>query len=235
MCRSSVKVASSALTFVAILGCGAASQPIVAEPETARAEPKASTPQSWVEVRRDDERAADRAEPEVQAKIVSGHDAHEARHEPDRSPAAVLKGLTHPGVAFVVEYSLTDAYQRAADACTAQAGADEKKRSECPKKVRERFGADVIRFREDNDGRLWWMIYRRKGDDLVETHSTRIELDASTAPTVTMTTIGHGNGKRPLLKGLSRVELGVPNEYSIEIHDPELGHLVYDAKVGVVR
>jgi hypothetical protein len=229
-------VASSALALAAALGCGAASQPLAAKPETARAEPKASSSRNWVEVRRDEASPGARPEePEAQAKIVPEHAAHDARHEPERSPAAVLKGLTHPGVVFMVEYSLTDAYQRATEACTAEAGADEKKRGECPGKVRERFGADVIRFREDDDGRLWWLVYQRKGDDLVETHSTRVELDVSAAPTVTMTTIGHGKGKRPLFKGLSRVELGVPNEYSIEIHDPELGHLVYDAKVGLVR
>ena len=48
-------------------------------------------------------------------------------------------------------------------------------------------------------------------------------------------TLGYGKGKRQLFKGLSRIEIGVPNEYSVEVQDPEFGHLVYDAKVGLVR
>jgi hypothetical protein len=229
-------VASSALALVATLGCGASSQPIVAKPETARAQAKESTPRNWVEMQGAVERASTSAnELAAQAKMGPDQGAHEARHEPQRSPAAVLKGLTHPGVVFMVEYSLTDAYQRATDACIAEAKADAKKRAACPSRVREQFTADVIRFSEDDDGRLWWMIYKRKGDELVETHSTRVELDVSAAPAVTMKTLGYGTGKRQLFKGLSRIEIGVPNEYSIEIQDPEFGRLVYDAKVGLVR
>ena len=100
-----------------------------------------------MEVRRSEGAAARQANPEAQAKVVVEHAAHEARHAPEQSPAAVLKGLTQPGVVFAVEYSLTDAYQRATQACTAEAGEDEKKRSACPAKVRERFGADVTFIR----------------------------------------------------------------------------------------
>ena len=235
MCRSSVLVASSALVLAAALGCGGRSKPEVVAPEAARAEQKTSSPRNWVELRRNDESAAQPAEPSSQAKVFEQHAAHEAHHDSDRSPAAVPKGLTHPGVVFVVDYPLTDAYQRAAESCNAVAGDNEAKRAECLAKVRERFTADVIRFKQDDDGRLWWVIYKRKGEDLLETHSTRVELDVSTPQRVTMTTVGHGKGRRPLFKGLTRVEFGVPNEYSIEIEDPELGLLVYDAKVGFVR
>ncbi len=229
-------VASSALALVANLGCGASSQPIVAKPETARAEAKESTPRNWVETRRAEQSASTSPDEHgAQAKMGPDHAAHEARHEPQRSPAAVLKGLTHPGVIFMVEYSLTDAYQKATDACIAEAKADEKKRAACPSRVREQFTADAIRFSEDDDGTLWWMIYKRKGDELVEMHSTKVELDVSAAPAVTMKTLGYGKGKRQLFKGLSRIEIGVPNEYSVEVQDPEFGHLVYDAKVGLVR
>ncbi|HVJ18471.1 MAG TPA: hypothetical protein VM686_23790 [Polyangiaceae bacterium] len=188
-----------------------------------------------MELRRGVEGGAKSTEPHTQAKVFEEHAAHEAQHDPERSPAAVLKGLTHPGVVFAVDYPLTDAYQRASESCNAEAGESEAKRAECLGKVRERFTADVIRFREDDDGRLWWVTYKRKGEELLETHSTRVELDVSTPLRVTMTTVGHGKGKRQLFKGLTKVEFGVPNEYSIEIQDPDLGRLVYDAKVGFAR
>jgi len=237
MC-SRVMVAASALMLATTLGCSAASPPVApkAKPEAARAEKKASSPRSWVEVlRRNDAAEEAPGEPGAQAKISAPVVAHEVRHERERSAASVLKALTQPGVVFMVEYRLTDAYQRALANCTAVVGEDEDKKAECASKAREKFAADVIRFREDDEGQLWWLTYRRKGEDLEETHSVKVELDASAPQSVTMTTLGPGKGKRPLFKGATRIVMGVPNEYSIELNDPELGQLVYDAKIGLVR
>jgi hypothetical protein len=234
MCRPSRMAAVGTFVLAAAVGCGAASTPQTpAKPESARAEHKAASfspaPLRKVVLTRPPEQEAS-SQAKVTPEIAATHQAP----EPERSPTAVLKSLIAPGLAFMVDYSLTEAFRAAAETCAYEHGEDEAKINDCRQRARESFTADVIRFMEDDDGQLRWAIYRRAGDDLVETHSSKIEFIDIGPSSLTMSILDARKGGRPLFKGESRVVIGMPNEYSIEIRDPEYGRLVYDAKVGLV-
>lgn len=235
MCRRLVGIASISIAVSAALGCAGSARPGKLAPESARAEPKASSLEHWTEER--SAAISPAAPPETdgaQAKIATEAPAPALPPEPERSPTAVIEALTAPGVAFVIDYTLTDAYRKASERCESEAGEDEAKRNACQHAARRSFAADAIRFHEDDDGQLWWVIYRRQGDELVETYSAKVEFADVGTSSVTVVVTSAGKGKRPILRDVRRVAIGVPNEYSIELEDFELGHLVYDAKVGLV-
>lgn len=107
-------------------------------------------------------------------------------------------------------------------------------RLQCIKEARERFEADVIRFRRDGLGHIKLMIYRRSGESLKELYSANVELDDSQAHKVKVVVKEPGSGKRPIMKDRSKFELLLPNDYSVQLEDPQYGKLSYTAKVGLV-
>jgi hypothetical protein len=107
-------------------------------------------------------------------------------------------------------------------------------RAQCLKEARLKFEADVIRFRRDGLGHIELVIYRRNGDSLKELYRAKVELDDSLSNKVKAELKEAGTGKRPIMKDRSKFEVAVPNSYSLEIDDPQLGRLPYLAKVGLV-
>src|SRR5512133_82457 len=107
-------------------------------------------------------------------------------------------------------------------------------RTECLRDAREKFEADVLRFRRDGLGHIKLVIYRRNGSALKELYVANVELDDSSANKVKVEIKESGSGKRPIMRDRSKFELLLPNEYSLEFEDPQFGRLPYVAKVGLV-
>lgn len=107
-------------------------------------------------------------------------------------------------------------------------------RTECLRASREKFEADVLRFRRDGLGHIKLVIYRRNGSSLKELYVANVELDDSSGNKVKVEIKEAGSGKRPIMRDRSKFELVLPNEYSLEFEDPQFGKLPYIAKVGLV-
>ena len=147
--------------------------------------------------------------------------------------------ITARDAAFLVNYASSDVKQRANEACERESKGDPAKTGACLEKARDSFQADVIRFKRDQDNKKDWekkvqlLIYKRNGSALREVAVGTVQL-AEEGDDGVKVTIGKLKGSRPLFRNQSNVVIKAPNEYSIEINDPDNGRLRYDAKIGLV-
>jgi len=170
--------------------------------------------------------------------------------EPTAAPAPVAETppsrsqkpidmLTARDAAFLLDYANSDVKQRAKDQCDRESKGDPDKLGACLEKARDAFQADVIRFKRDQDNKRDWeksvklFIYKRNGSALREVAVGTVQLAEEGTDGVKVT-IGKLKGSRPLFRNQTNVVIRAPNEYSIEINDPDYGRLAYDAKIGLV-
>lgn len=145
--------------------------------------------------------------------------------KPTKVPSADVNAPTD-------EKSKTDEDTEAEE--TARAERVEAARAECLKQAREKFEADVIRFRRDGSGHIQLVISRRTGSAVKELSVTKVELKQTSGDSVRVELKEAGLGQRPILKDHSTFDVKVPNGYSIELEDAHFGKLPYIAKVGFV-
>ncbi len=125
----------------------------------------------------------------------------------------------------------------AADAEATEAARSEKieaVREECLKQARDKFEADVLRFRRNGPGQIQLVISRRNGSAVKELSVTNVELEQVSGDTVRVKIKEAGLGQRPILRDRSSFDVRIPNGYSIELEDARFGKLLYIAKVGFV-
>lgn len=141
--------------------------------------------------------------------------------------------LTARDVAFLIEYGSSEARQKAEADCEKEAKDDMAARSACLSKARDKFLPDVLRFDKNEQGKLNLMVYKRTGSSLREVYIGAIEFKDETPDKVQLRFTGREKGTRPIFRRGEAV-IDVPNDYSIEIDDAELGKLTYNAKIGLV-
>jgi hypothetical protein len=149
---------------------------------------------------------------------------------PPQKPSTVL---TATDVAFLIDFAESDARRKAETSCDEEAKGDLAARGECLQKARDKFQPDVLRFTKEKQGRWSLHVYKRQDSTLKELYIGSVEFVDETPGSLRLKFTGRDVGRRPLLKsGSSPIQ--VPNNYSIEIQDPDLGKLVYRAKIGLV-
>jgi hypothetical protein len=153
-----------------------------------------------------------------------------AEEKPSRPPIEILTG---PDTAFLINYSSSAPLEAARKTCSEKGGTDDEAIAKCMSEAREAFKADVIRFKKD--GSHWTcVVYKRDGSRLDEVYSARADLSEASPNSVKLKFTGAEKGTRPLLKIKREIVLQVPNDYSFVLPDPDLGRLVYEAKVGLI-
>ena len=141
--------------------------------------------------------------------------------------------LTARDVAFLVEYGSSDARERADADCEKESKGDAAAQAACMSKAREKFLPDVLRFVKDEKGKVTLLVYKRSGSSLREVYLGAIEFKNESGDKVQLRFTGREKGTRPILRR-GDPTISVPNDYSIEIDDGELGKLTYSAKIGLV-
>ena len=154
----------------------------------------------------------------------------EAEEKPSRPAIEILTG---PDTAFLINYSGSEPLEAARKACTDKSSADDEAIAKCMAEARDSFKADVLRFKSDGK-HVSFVIYKRDGSRLDEVYSARVELSEESPSSVKVKFSGGDKGLRPLLKSKRELVIRVPNDYSFVWSDPDLGRLVYEAKVGLV-
>jgi hypothetical protein len=148
-----------------------------------------------------------------------------------RSPINIL---TARDVAFTIDYQNSGAKALAEQSCESKAS-DPAARAECMSKARDAFAADVLVFKQEEEGgRTTLTIFKRKGSNLSQVLVAGIGFKDETDNTVTMVFKGGEKGVRALFRNTGSAVITLPNEYSIEIDDPTYGKLRYDAKIGLM-
>ena len=236
MINSNMQTRLAILLGLLAAECGAPAPPVASPPHIAPPAPKlAPTPALAA-----DASAASQPIPEpVPVPVPSVADrtpAPESKPEPvaeDRPSRPPVEILTAPDAAFLLNYSGSTPSDAARKACSAKPDADDEAIAQCMSKAREAFRPDVLRFKKD--GSHWTcVIYKRDGNRLDEVYSARAELSEEAPNRVKLKFSGAEKGARPLLKSKREILLLVPNDYSFVLTDPDLGQLVYEAKIGLV-
>jgi hypothetical protein len=154
----------------------------------------------------------------------------EAEEKPSRPP---IELLTSPDTAFLINYPNSAPIEAARKTCAEKGGADDEAIAKCMSEARDAFKPDVLRFKKD--GSHWSLIiYKRGGSRLDEVYSARVDLIEASPSTVTLKFSALEKGMRVLFKAKRDSVIKVPNDYSFVVDDPDLGHLVYEAKVGLI-
>jgi hypothetical protein len=159
----------------------------------------------------------------------------ESTPPPDEGPGRSQKPLailTARDAAFQVDYANSDAKAKAAERCETESKGDADKQGACITKARDSFLPDVLRFKKESETRTVFVVYKRAGSALREVSTGPVTLTENGAEVKLV--FQSTKGVRPLWAGRKEAVVKVPNDYSIELDDPVLGHLRYDAKIGLV-
>ena len=222
------------LASLLVLACAARSEapPPTAVPE---APPPASAATEIPSAPEPPAKAEAPAEPTTPSPSDAAPGAAAASPEPaPPAPSRPLgELLSARDLAFMIDYPASAVREAAETACGA-AGDDPAKRAECMTKARNDFQADVLRFRKDEQGRLFWVTYKRAGNTLTEIHTVRVEFTDPKPDSITLVPKGPDTGKRLLFKGAKKITLSVPDESTLVLEEPVLGKLVYKGKIGLV-
>jgi hypothetical protein len=210
--------------FTLLAACGSSTPP-------AQEAPAGSADESSSPAPAESAAPADSAEPAASGGADKGKApaATDDSPKPTRSPKDVLTG---PDVVFMFSFTGSDASKKAEELCDKSSGDDAKKRAECLSRARGLVPHDGIRFKKDDDGQWWWITFKRKGNKLEVLHKIPIEFGEEKGSTIVLKPTGKDKGPKPM-NVPKQIVFEIPNEYQIATVDPALGHVVYEAKIGI--
>jgi hypothetical protein len=224
----SFALASVCVVTLLQLGCGGQTQPASAPAEPAPAPappaPPALPPESA-------EPAPESAAPPPVAPAPPASEPSSSGPTRTQKPIEIL---TARDVAFLIDYANSGARTKAQEKCDKEAKGDAEALGKCLTKAREEFQPDVLRFRKDGETAWSLLVFKRYGSSLRELSIGNITFGPETPEGVSIKFSGRQKGLRILWRGASEAMIRVPNDYSIELTDPEYGDLRYDAKIGIV-
>ncbi len=206
------------------LGCGGSSQPPSTPAEPPPAPPPAPAPPASAEPAPEATSPPPAPPPPPSEPVSSG---------PTRTQKPI-EILTARDVAFLIDYANSGARTKAQEKCDQEAKGDAEALGKCLTKAREDFQPDVLRFRKDSETAWSLLVFKRNGSTLRELSIGNITFGPETPEGVSIKFSGRQKGLRILWRGANEAMIRVPNDYSIEITDPEYGDLRYDAKIGIV-
>jgi len=140
--------------------------------------------------------------------------------------------VTAPDTIFMFSFNQSDVMQKAEKECEEKSKGDAKKNADCMAKEKAKIQVDGVALKEEN-GKWYFLKIRRKGQVLVNLSKIPVEFADETGNSVVLKPTGKDQGTAPKAVPDS-ITLEVPNDYQIVLTDPELGKLVYEAKIGIV-
>jgi outer membrane murein-binding lipoprotein Lpp len=227
MARERLTISAVALSCLWIAGCGADPS---RQPENQASVDRSARPAS-----------KPKAEKKPAAEKPAEPQPAETEEQPNNDPFRLERTpkdiVTAGDTAFVFNFKASEVGSKAEAKCDEQAAGDMKKRAECLSTRQKKFGTKILRFVNKGKGEKedwWWVTYDRRGSQLVTLHKLKFEFGPETKSTIAILPRGKDKGLAPMGHVPRKVEITVPNEYSIELNDPVHGRLVYEAKIGIV-
>jgi len=179
------------------------------------------------------------AEPAAPAAPAASANAPPPTPEPAAEEPAVTKSMSErllaPTISYMLNYASSGARDKTAAACEAAAKDDPAAKAACIEKERSKLVADVLLFDKTAKGTIW-TIYQRRGSNLTEIWSGPVEFsnDGPAKITVKVLKAEHEKGYRQLFAGKKEFSIDSASDSSIELDDPQLGKLLYEARIGLV-
>lgn len=141
--------------------------------------------------------------------------------------------LFAPTIAYMLNYSASGARAKVEQTCAAKAGDDLGAKAACVEKERGKLVSDVLVFAQKDKARSF-TIYKRTGNALTEVSNAQIDV-AKDSPERIEITIRSEKGPRQLFAGKKQFFVSSASDSSLAIDDPQLGQLVYEARIGLLN
>jgi hypothetical protein len=217
-------IVTSFVMALALAACGGSSQP--AEDASSKSGDNAAGD--------DKAKASDSAGAE---KKDAKADKKEDKSNDTGMPAVVRKPkdyLTAPDIVFKFSFKESDVGVKADKECYDKSKGDNQKMSECMGAAQKKVQVDDYHFKQ-GDAENWFLLaMRTKGSSISWTHRIPIEFGRETEKTIVVKLTGPDKGQAPWKNPPSEITFEVPNEYQIIQKDPELGKLVFEAKISTM-
>ena len=79
----------------------------------------------------------------------------------------------------------------------------------------------------------WWITLNRYKGNLLKWHVIQFQVGEEKSDWVALRPVGKDNGIAPMARIPRKLEIELPNDFSIVMKDPEFGKLTFDAKIGL--
>ncbi len=181
---------------------------------------------------------ADAAQDEGADAEASKDAAPEPEAEPEPEPEPEAAGvdpeeiLIREGTAFVLNIGESDIGKKIDEKCAKQAGDDIAKKSNCRSKAINSMDREGFLFEQKN-GAWWYVRFGIIKGAKAEFNKVQIEVGEPQGNKLTIKTSGQDKASRRRGTVPKELEFEVPDEYTIILHDPKRGKLVFDPKMGL--
>jgi hypothetical protein len=209
---------------VTLWGC-ASTGPVTTSAEPRAPEPRAvaaATPPATAV-------PAKAAEPKSEEAAPRPDDARDGLRKASRPPMDLLTGNN---VVYVFNFAGSAKGEAAKAQCESQGAPAEVR--ECVANERSKIPVESVRFVKDAHGQYWWVAYNRYKGNLLKWHKVQFMPGKEDADTISLSLVGKDKGIAPMARVPASLKVELPNDYSIVISDPELGDMLYDAKIGLM-
>lgn len=197
--------------------------------QTASQEPAAPSAAPPAETAAAEEAPADTAEPGATSAEAPAQSEEASSLPGGRTPRDVV---TAPDTIFMFSFNQSDVMQKAEKECEEKSNGDAKKNADCMAKEKAKIQVDGLALKEES-GKWYFLKIRRRGKTLVNLSKIPVDFANETGNSVVLKPTGKDQGTAPKPVP-DAITLEVPNDYQIVLTDPDLGKLVYEAKIGIV-
>jgi hypothetical protein len=149
-----------------------------------------------------------------------------------RPPAELITG---PNLVYVFNFKESPVGIAAKEKCQEYHGDDRSAFSACLEKARSKVPVELVRFIKEPSGEHWYVTYNRYKGNLLKWHRVQFQPGKETEDRLTLNLIGKDMGIAPMAKVPQHLEIELPNDYTIVVNDPDIGPMMYDAKIGTME
>jgi hypothetical protein len=153
---------------------------------------------------------------------------------PAAAKASPLDVLQHPGAMFVINYRNSDMGKAKEAACEKKAAGDPAKKAACMTAATNAVKREGILFEQDDDENWWYVRFHIAKGKQVDLNRVQCEFGTPRGSKITVKTSGPDKVRGAQGRVPSELEFDVPDEFTITVHDPARGNIVYESKVGLV-
>jgi hypothetical protein len=220
--------ARAVLSSVAVLtifsGCASAPTPTPTAPAASEQEAKPATLSKSGASERKDSSTVPASEPDPRGG--------DGLRKASRPPAELITG---PNLVYVFNFKESPVGIAAKERCESESGDDRGAFGACMEKARSKVQVELVRFIKEPSGEHWWVTYNRYKGNLLKWHRVQFQPGKETDDRITLNLMGKDKGIAPMPRVPNHLEIQLPNDYSIVVNDPEIGPMMYDAKIGTME
>ena len=139
--------------------------------------------------------------------------------------------LTNSNATYMLNFPESEVGKTAQEECE-EAGGNQGEIMACVQKARSKIPIESLRFvKKGNE--YWWITLNRYKGNLMKWHIIQFQVGEEKTDWVALRPMGKDKGIAPMARVPHKLEIELPNDFSIVMKDPEYGKLAFDAKIGL--